>query len=685
MHIQDRQVQPSLPTSRNRSVSAPPQLSSPTKVESPPEQLAPRPQLQRSTAQKNLLQGLTEPQVSDKILARAEQLGSEKIEQKAQKPGFFDRIKHSSFGQFFQKVFSSPPPYTHAKGGLVVPDDAEVVHEHDPGIKAKFGRDTTVYSVDPSQGTSTETLAVKKGDKVNVRKTDNPSIVYVEVYRKTGDKVEVTGKGYAFASHVTSHKQARSHKALGKDAPIFPKEPSPKDIMQGKIGDCFFLAGLSSIVARDPSAVTKMIKDNGDGTVTVKMHDVVVSKERNEHGQEIEKKTFKPKYITFDKSVLHTDYSIREHADKGAPWVTMLEKAYAIHKGSYTMLGEGGFANDVYEAMLGKEAVKEPLTGGSFINTMASVLNKEKNPLFPDGEKAKQIAGFIEGMESQVQDLIQSGQQGQSGIEAVEKLVAKPSQIVIKGQSMETLKAGLVKDLNMSPEDAKKVTDKLFAVFKYGRDSVASSEELAEKLKKIDPPLSEDVQKTVVKYAQPVSLPKEMQEAIVNALKSTIAGPRGSGQYSTYQNDMFAKIKDGLEQGKVMGAGTLHKIEEEGAGQGGVGTAGEEVVKGLVGGHDFSITGAVELKPGDKGYPGPKDGPPMKFVKVRNPWGKLPSGLAIIPSKLLNWAGIPEHGSRVYSFNDKTGKLDAKGSRDAEFLVEMSDFTKHFEDIYYTK
>src|SRR5690606_41942825 len=43
----------------------------------------------------------------------------------------------------------------------------------------------------------------------------------------------------------------------------------------------------------------------------------------------------------------------------------ILEKAYAIHTGSYAKLNEGGFASDVYEALLGQPATKEPLIHSS--------------------------------------------------------------------------------------------------------------------------------------------------------------------------------------------------------------------------------------------------------------------------------------------------------------------------------
>jgi hypothetical protein len=642
-------------------------------------------EVQSTRSRSQALQTLTAPEIVAKVEEKAQTLGSERISQNAEKPGLFEQLKNSAFGKMIQSLFAKKPPYEAAQGKLEIPHDADVQKMFDPGIKAKFSRNTTIYAVNPTEGASSSTFTVKKGDKCSVRNTSNPSIKYVEKYSYDANKnLQIDFKGYVFSKDITSHFKARSHKALDKAAPIFPKEPSPKDIKQGAIGDCFFLAGLSSIVGNDPSAVTKMIKDNGDGTVTVKLHDVEVVKVTNEQGLEVDQKNFKEKFITFEKSILHTDFSIREHADTSAPWVSLMEKAYAIHQGSYAQLNEGGFANDVYEALLGKPAVKEPLGGASMTGQLGAVFERNNNALFPDGEKAQKMSLFSDAMQDRIQALILQAADGSITRQDVQALVSESSPISFKGGTLNLVKDVLTKELGMSGEDASKITGKLFGEFKFGKTTLASSEELAEKLKAMEPPFSDEIQSAILRSALPVSLTEEMQEAILATFDKAVSGPRGSGQYSEYQQNLFNKISVGLDTGKIMGAGTLAKIKEEGSGPGSVGTAGEEVVKGLVGGHDFSIIGTITLKPGDDKYPGPPDGQPLNFVKVRNPWGKLPAGLAIVPSKLLNLAGIPEHGSRQYSYNEKTGMLDAKGSRDAEYLVELSDFSSHFEDIYYT-
>jgi hypothetical protein len=42
--------------------------------------------------------------------------------------------------------------------------------------------------------------------------------------------------------------------------------PSVDGVHQGSLGDCFFLAAVASVVARDPAQIQSLIADNLDGT-----------------------------------------------------------------------------------------------------------------------------------------------------------------------------------------------------------------------------------------------------------------------------------------------------------------------------------------------------------------------------------------------------------------------------------
>ncbi len=105
------------------------------------------------------------------------------------------------------------------------------------------------------------------------------------------------------------------------DMPLFPKEPHPSDISQGRVGDCYFISYLSKMAQEDPQGIKDMLKDNGNGTVTCRFY----NEER------------KPVYVTVNKTVPYdrvqegTDVTFSASNGERVPlWVHMAEKAYMM-------------------------------------------------------------------------------------------------------------------------------------------------------------------------------------------------------------------------------------------------------------------------------------------------------------------------------------------------------------------
>ncbi|MBN3922114.1 C2 family cysteine protease [Nostoc sp. NMS4] len=111
------------------------------------------------------------------------------------------------------------------------------------------------------------------------------------------------------------------------DEPLFPIDnsgkpilPSPDDVKQGKIGDCYLMAAIASIAQTEPEYIFTMFRDYGD-TVAVRLFDVDESEPENQQ--------FTPLYIKIDKSVVKDEDGNLVYS-QGALWVHMLEKAYAV-------------------------------------------------------------------------------------------------------------------------------------------------------------------------------------------------------------------------------------------------------------------------------------------------------------------------------------------------------------------
>lgn len=103
--------------------------------------------------------------------------------------------------------------------------------------------------------------------------------------------------------------------------PLFTHRPNIKDVAQGDLGDCYLLAGLLSVVDQNAEEIMNIMKDNGDGTVTVCF--------KREETDASGKTSFTPCYVTVRKTVPVLKANRLDAFSSGALWVKMIEKAYA--------------------------------------------------------------------------------------------------------------------------------------------------------------------------------------------------------------------------------------------------------------------------------------------------------------------------------------------------------------------
>ncbi|MFO0926791.1 MAG: C2 family cysteine protease [Gemmataceae bacterium] len=110
---------------------------------------------------------------------------------------------------------------------------------------------------------------------------------------------------------------------------LFQAGASMLDVAQGRLGDCYFLAGLAGVARKRPALITGMFTDNLDGTFTVRFfHNGVAD------------------YVTVDRSLPVDANGRLVYASKGRRyddstnelWAALAEKAYA-------QLNEAGWLN----------------------------------------------------------------------------------------------------------------------------------------------------------------------------------------------------------------------------------------------------------------------------------------------------------------------------------------------------
>lgn len=140
--------------------------------------------------------------------------------------------------------------------------------------------------------------------------------------------------------------------------------PAIFDADQGSLGDCYFIAALGSLAARNPQAIRNMFIDNGDGTLTVRFF--------NEG---------KAEYVTIDWWLPSRDGKL-VYANGGRPvvgqsplWAALAEKAFVILSESgwsgQSVIGEyghdeddgvnGGWSHDVLKMVANISAKREVL------------------------------------------------------------------------------------------------------------------------------------------------------------------------------------------------------------------------------------------------------------------------------------------------------------------------------------
>lgn len=192
----------------------------------------------------------------------------------------------------------------------------------------------------------------------------------------TREKPQETGSS---GSGSTRNKMIRAFSTWSdqRDTPLFSHEPTINDLKQRLVSNCYMVASVGGLVECDPAIIKQCLKDNGDGTVTVRLferrvvsrqmppQEVQEDKSSSEimddfefiEEDEIEQTELVPVYVRVKKEIPRVMGGV-DALSAGSLWMQMIEKAcaYVGRNGStgYQSLwyGEGG---QFLERLLGIE------------------------------------------------------------------------------------------------------------------------------------------------------------------------------------------------------------------------------------------------------------------------------------------------------------------------------------------
>ena len=130
-----------------------------------------------------------------------------------------------------------------------------------------------------------------------------------------------------------------------QDGKLFVDGVNFDDVVQGSIANCYMVGAFSAVAQANPDTIKNAMKENADGTVTVRFY------EKSTGG------AMKPVDVTIDKDLPTTSFGSQRYAkgrDSKELWVGLLEKAYAQWKGGYEPIGNGGYPGEVIASLTGK-------------------------------------------------------------------------------------------------------------------------------------------------------------------------------------------------------------------------------------------------------------------------------------------------------------------------------------------
>ena len=419
---------------------------------------------------------------------------------------------------------------------------------------------------------------------------------------------------------------------------LFPATPTIADISQQKVGDCFFLASLQSILHTEPSgfSIYNMICEDAFGWIIVRFHNP-------DHN-------YSPFYVKFKKTVPWFLGSGTLY-NKGPLWVAMLEKAWAAthYKGSYEASLNGGQPMKVLSMILGHQGIDRELFSDKSVDNLRTVFSLGRNTEHDRRARGADATAKTKSL---------------AVLDKWRNAAFNANQVHLDGWLDYNREARLLPALDAFLKDN-------HGVIKLpGRTSEDNDLPLRRQIARIE------------KFEQwmdqnTAGLDYTIQTCIINYARKIFPGKRGTGNYSEGDITTFTAIRNGLTQKDFLTAGTFRQA---GTTKSAIkGTVGEEVSKGLAGCHMYTVLAVAEDHAAPKRH----------WVKLRNPWGRTVRAYIQdgVGPKLKAVELNPDPKQKNVVARQAYVKPEAEMqsvvslAQQGIFWVELSDFVKRFNHV----
>jgi hypothetical protein len=189
---------------------------------------------------------------------------------------------------------------------------------HDLGDLLHPSRVTSSYSPGYALSDPVRVLADKlvDGDAANAH-FQGAVLGNLHAGSSAGQLQTLVGKWFLGTDHPSAAAGTTYRQANGS---LFVNGPGYADVVQGQVGDCYFVAVLAEIARWSPQVLQQMFTDNGDGTFTIRFYHNGIAD-----------------YVTVDRALPTTSSGAIEYAGVGGQynssgnelWVALAEKGYA--------------------------------------------------------------------------------------------------------------------------------------------------------------------------------------------------------------------------------------------------------------------------------------------------------------------------------------------------------------------